>query len=48
MIRFHGYGAALTLQGKLSCVVADCDALEEFDYNFSHLRGMSTEEFKAV
>ena len=49
VIRFHGY-SALTLQqiDELSGIVADCDALEEFDCYFSTRRGMSTEEFKAI
>jgi hypothetical protein len=47
VIRLYGYGSALTLQqiGELSAVAGDCDALEEFDCNFSR---MSTEEFKAI
>ena len=45
-IRFHG--AALTLQqiGELSGIVADCDTLEEFGYNFPG--NMSTDDFKAI
>ena len=47
VIRLHSYGSALPLQqmGELSGVAGDCDALEEFDCNFSR---MSTEEFKAI
>jgi hypothetical protein len=48
VIRLHSYKtSALTLQqmDELSGVVADCDALEEFDYNFAM---MYTEEIKAI